>query len=248
MSPRTLSFIESWLFYVIFLVYYSSVLIFIVLFFSQWVLNQKIWSLGLVLKGKLSTTKLSIQISLNWHRPVFDSQRSKDWTVSLVFCRLSPVWLWSFCSPVTRLSNTTNVAPIHVMDQLNWLPVFRVYLDCLYMFTYIPLQLVHALSFPYVYMWHFYSRLSNPNLMMTHMQMKTKMCLTSPAPSGTINIIYMPMLQQIISFIILVGMPFWVITVRGHFYWPTSLTEYLCPTTLDTFHPRNTLYVPPHCW
>ena len=34
--------------------------------------------------------------------------------------------------------------------------------------------------------------------------------------------------------------------VRGHFYRPTSLTEYLCLMTPDTFHPCNALYVPPH--
>ena len=37
-----------------------------------------------------------------------------------------------------------------------------------------------------------------------------------------------------------------IVSVRGHFYQPTSLTEYLHPTTLDTFHLCNVLYVPPH--
>ena len=34
--------------------------------------------------------------------------------------------------------------------------------------------------------------------------------------------------------------------VRGHSFRPSSQTEYLCPTTPDTFCPCNTLYIPPH--
>ena len=37
------------------------------------------------------------------------------------------------------------------------------------------------------------------------------------------------------------------VDVRGHSFRPSSQMEYPCPTTLDTFRPCNTLYVPPHC-
>ena len=36
--------------------------------------------------------------------------------------------------------------------------------------------------------------------------------------------------------------------VRGHSFWPSSQTEYLRPTTPDTFRPCNTPYVPSHHW
>ena len=38
--------------------------------------------------------------------PVFNSQKSKDWTGTKIGLRSSPVQLWSFCSPRTGLSNT----------------------------------------------------------------------------------------------------------------------------------------------
>ena len=37
---------------------------------------------------------------------VFDSQKSKDWTAGPVFSSLGPVWLRSFCSLETGLTNT----------------------------------------------------------------------------------------------------------------------------------------------
>ena len=63
-----------------------------------------------------------------------------------------------------------------------------------------------------------------------------------------------------IQFTDLDTIPFWTISlavlgrhsleggvdVRGHSYRPASAMEYLRPTTLDTFHPCNAPYVPPH--
>ena len=37
-----------------------------------------------------------------------------------------------------------------------------------------------------------------------------------------------------------------VSTVRGHFRVPTSLTEYLRPKAVNTFHLSDTPYIPPH--
>ena len=38
------------------------------------------------------------------------------------------------------------------------------------------------------------------------------------------------------------------VDVRGRSFRSSSQTEYLRPTTLDTFSPCNTPYVPPHRW
>ena len=70
-----------------------------------------LWVVG---KGWPGATITLVQTSLNCKDwlietslfPVFDSQKSKDWTAGPVFLRSGPVWLQSFSSLRTRLQNT----------------------------------------------------------------------------------------------------------------------------------------------
>ena len=70
---------------------------------------------GLILEGRIRGTNSPVQTGLNRKDrsmktglfAVFDSQKSKDWTAGPVFSSLGPVWLRSFCSLETGLTNTS---------------------------------------------------------------------------------------------------------------------------------------------
>ena len=73
---------------------------------------------GLILEGRIRGTNSPVQTGLNRKDrsmktglfAVFDSQKSKDRTAGPVFSSLGPVWLRSFCSLETGLTNTINGA------------------------------------------------------------------------------------------------------------------------------------------
>ena len=71
-----------------------------------------IYILGLILKEKITTIILLKKIGPQWFIrtglfPVFDSQKSKDWTAKRLDCSPGPVQSWSLKGPRTGPSNTS---------------------------------------------------------------------------------------------------------------------------------------------
>jgi hypothetical protein len=78
---------------------------------------------GLILEGRIRGTNSLVQTGLNRKDrsmktglfAVFDSQKSKDRTAGPVFSSLGPVWLRSFCSLETGLTNTIDYGTVSDM-------------------------------------------------------------------------------------------------------------------------------------